>query len=448
MSAFIVEGGARLKGTFSITGNKNEALPCIAAALLSDQKVTLKNIPDIGDVRAMQQIAAELGAQVESEKTECITLRTPHIETTTLPIPLSCSIRASILFASALLVRTGKATISRPGGDAIGRRRLDTHFLALEAMGAHCSVSTHDTDNAVSQRVYTLEAPRGMKGADVFLDEASVTATENALIAAAGAHGTTVITNAACEPHVQGLCHLLQGMGATIEGIGSNVITVQGCTSFSEVTHCVGSDYIETGSIIGLAAATRSQVRIKNIETLHLRMILMQFRRLGITIEEDKDNETLHVNQEQPPRIRHDMGEAIPRLDDAPWPGFPADLTSILLTTATQCHGTCLIHEKMFEARLFFVDRLQSMGAQVVLCDPHRAVISGPTQLYGSHITSPDIRAGMALLIAALAARGRSVIQNVQQIDRGYQRIDERLNRLGASIRRVADRRRHTSLDS
>jgi UDP-N-acetylglucosamine 1-carboxyvinyltransferase len=448
MSAFIVNGGTRLKGTFSVTGNKNEALPCIAAALLSDRDVTLKNLPDIGDVHAMQDIATKLGARIEPGEEQCIRLNTPRIETTTLPIALSCSIRASVLFASALLIRTGRATISRPGGDAIGRRRLDTHFLALEAMGARCRASNRETEGAVSQRVYTLEAPKGLRGADVFLDEASVTATENAIIAAAGARGTTVITNAACEPHVQGLCHMLCGMGITIEGIGSNVVIIHGTDSFCEVTHTIGSDYIEAGSIIGLGAATRSRITVRNVDTSHLRMILMQFRRLGISIEENADDSMLCINQEQTPQIRSDMGQAIPRLDDAPWPGFPADLTSILLTTATQCSGTCLIHEKMFEARLFFVDRLQSMGAQVILCDPHRAVVSGPCRLYGSHITSPDIRAGMALLIAALAARGRSVIQNVQQIDRGYQRIDERLNRLGASIERVADRRRHTSLDS
>jgi UDP-N-acetylglucosamine 1-carboxyvinyltransferase len=446
MSAFIVEGGRRLEGSFHVTGNKNEALPCIAASLLSDTPVTLQNMPDIGDVRTMQSIAEALGTTVTTGEKGVVTLHTPQITTDTLPTPQSCTIRASVLFASALLVRTGHAVITRPGGDDIGRRRLDTHFLALEALGARCQATTHTAEQGATQRIYRLSAPDGLRGAEVFLDEASVTATENAVIAAAGARGTSVIINAACEPHVQGLCHLLSGMGVSIDGIGSNVLTVDGHDGFHQTSHRIGSDYIETGSIIGLAAATRSAITVTGIEPVHLRMILMQFRRLGITVELDTRNDTLCIDQSDTPRIRTDMGEAIPKLDDAPWPGFPADLTSILLVTATQCAGTCLIHEKMFEARLFFVDRLQNMGAQVVLCDPHRAVVSGPSQLYGSHITSPDIRAGMALLIAACAAGGRSIIQNVQQIDRGYQDIDERLRQLGAAITRVADRRKVSQL--
>lgn len=438
MGSFLVEGKTKLSGDIRITGNKNEALPVIAAALLSDKTVRLTNVPDIGDVRSMLEIASQLGAQVTNPEQNQYRIEASDITTSELPVELSNAIRASVLFASSLLVRTGKAVITQPGGDHIGRRRLDTHFLVFKALGATLEVERKITSDVTRETNYILHAPQGgLKGADIYLDEASVTATENALIAAAGARGTTVIANAASEPHVQGLCHFLQSLGVPIEGIGSNVLTVHGKDTFTAADHEVGSDFIEAGSFIGLAAATGSNLTISGVDISHMRMILFQFERIGINVEVDKKTGTLHVSDCQPLKIRRDLGGAIPRIEDSPWPGFPTDLMSILLVCATQSEGTCLIHEKMFESRLFFVDKLIGMGASIVLCDPHRAVIVGPSQLYGSNISSPDIRAGMALLIAALAAEGKSVINNIEQIDRGYQDIDKRLNALGAHITRT-----------
>jgi UDP-N-acetylglucosamine 1-carboxyvinyltransferase len=288
---------------------------------------------------------------------------------------------------------------------------------------------------------FILDASKGLTGAELYLDEASVTATENAVIAAAGARGATVIVNAACEPHVQGLCRFLQKAGVGIDGLGSNIITVHGVADFSPCTHVVGGDYIEAASFIGLAAATHSELTITGVDPASMRMILHQFARIGVVTELSRDKHQIHVPADQPLAVKTDLDGAIPKIEDAPWPGFPADLTSIILVTATQSRGTCLVHEKMFEARLFFVDKLLNMGAQIVLCDPHRAVVVGPSALHASRMSSPDIRAGMALLIAALAAEGTSVIQNIEQIDRGYQQIDARLLKLGANIQRTTDRR-------
>jgi UDP-N-acetylglucosamine 1-carboxyvinyltransferase len=442
MGVFVVEGGAKLSGSIAVCGNKNEALPAIAAALLCPGTVTLANMPDIGDIRNMLKVAEALGAKTSPIVDGAVTISTPRIGDSTLPIKLSSAIRGSILFASALLVRTGKALIPQPGGDAIGRRRLDTHFQVFEALGAKLEVSRGEGEGEAAHTLFSLSAPHGLKGGEIFLDEASVTGTENALIAAAGASGTTVIANAASEPHVQGLCRLLAALGARIEGVGSNIITVHGSAAFSSVRHAIGSDFMEAGSLIGLAAATRSGITITNVDTQFLRMILFQFERIGVSVEVDHEHRTIRVPANQQLRVRRDLGDAIPRLYDAPWPGFPADLMSILLVAATQAEGTCLIWEKMFESRLFFVDRLIEMGAQIVLCDPHRAVVVGPSRLYGSTIASPDIRAGMALLTAALAAEGKSTIYNIEQIDRGYQHIDERLIALGARITRVVERRK------
>jgi UDP-N-acetylglucosamine 1-carboxyvinyltransferase len=443
MSSFIVEGSRQLQGSIAVKGNKNEALPAIAAALLSRQSVELSNVPDIGDIRSMLAIAAALGAEVGPLEDNRVIISAPTIEQSTLPLELSSAIRGSILFASALLVRTGQAIIPQPGGDVIGRRRVDTHFLVFQALGAELEIERISRGEQHVQTIYRLTAPKdGLKGGDIYLDEASVTATENALIAACGARGTTVIANAASEPHVQGLCQLLCSMGARIEGIGSNILTVHGSTELGGAHHPIGSDYIEAGSLMGLAAATNSELTITNVDTQHLRMIRFQFERLGILSQLNAEARTIHVPANQPRKIRKDLGATIPRIEDSPWPALPADLTSIFLVTATQCEGTCLIHEKMFESRLFFVDKLIGMGAQIVLCDPHRAVIVGPSRLYASTISSPDIRAGMALLIAALAADGTSKIYNVDQIDRGYQQIDTRLNALGASITRSSNRRR------
>jgi len=439
MNRFIVEGGKRLSGSIKVSGNKNEALPLIAAAMLCSGEVKFSNVPDIGDVRTMVDIASVLGAHVRWGDAGRLSLDASSVSVSTLPVEQSSAIRASILFASSLLVRTGRAVIIQPGGDTIGRRRLDTHFLVFKELGARLTVVNHSS----SRTDYILEAPDGLVGADIYLDEASVTATENAIIASAGAVGTTTINNAASEPHVQGLCRFLEKAGVGISGIGSNILTIHGAAVLNTpVEHAVGADYIEAGSFIGLAAATHSELTIEGVDPAVMRMILLQFDRIGVTVESDSAGQRLFVAQRQPLEIRRDVGSAIPRIEDSPWPGFPTDLMSILLVTATQSAGTCLVHEKMFESRLFFVDKLISMGAQIVLCDPHRAVVVGPSPLYGASISSPDIRAGMALLIAALAAEGKSVIDNISQIDRGYERIDERLRRLGASIERSGDRRR------
>jgi UDP-N-acetylglucosamine 1-carboxyvinyltransferase len=444
MSGFVVTGRSKLSGTIRVTGNKNEALPLIAAALLCTKPVTFSNVPDIGDVRMMLKIAALLGAKVSPIKDGKVTIDAAAITTLELPVKESNSIRASILFASSLLARKGRAVIRQPGGDSIGRRRMDTHFSVFTELGAKLTIERKTSSEAVMQEVsFILKAPRdGLKAASIHLDEASVTGTENAIIAAACARGVTVIANAASEPHVQGLCRFLEKCGVRIEGIGSNLLTIHGVEQIGAADHEVGGDYIEAGSFLGLAAATGSELTIEGVDLAQMRMILHQFSRIGVVAEPDADRGVLFVPERQRLKIRKDLGGAVPRIEDNPWPGFPTDLLSILLVVATQSNGTCLIHEKMFESRLFFVDKLVSMGATIVLCDPHRAMIVGPSPLYGATLTSPDIRAGMALLIAALAAEGRSTISNIEQIDRGYQEIDLRLARLGAKIERVIDRRK------
>jgi UDP-N-acetylglucosamine 1-carboxyvinyltransferase len=441
MSGFIVDGNERLKGAIRTAGNKNEALPLIAAALLCDKPIEISNIPDIGDVQTMLKIAESLGASVSAINNNRCVINAKSITTSKLPLELSSKIRGSLLFASSLLIRTGRAEIPQPGGDTIGRRRIDSHFLVFKALGAGLRMHRKNQKDGAGHISYILEAKNGLHGASIHLDEASVTATENALIAAAGAAGTTIITNAASEPHVQGLCRFLEKLGVAIEGIGSNVVTVHGIQKFTSAQHDIGCDYIEAGSFIGLAAATHSDITITNVDIKNMRMILFQFEHLGVHVEVDHKKQMLHVAAKQTLKIKNDLGGAIPKIEDNPWPGFPADLMSILLVTATQSKGTCLVHEKMFESRLFFVDKLIGMGAHIVLCDPHRAVIVGPTPLFGGVISSPDIRAGMALLIAALAAKGKSIIHNIAQIDRGYHKIDARLNALGARIKRIEDRR-------
>jgi UDP-N-acetylglucosamine 1-carboxyvinyltransferase len=444
MSGFIVEGKTKLHGSIQVAGSKNEALPLIAAALISSKPVTFHNVPDIADVRNMLEIAIQLGAKVTPIMNGTVTIDASGLSSSVLPLELSSVIRASILFASSLLVRTGRAVIRQPGGDMIGHRRLDTHFLVFKALDAKFQIERKVSSDVTQEINFILEAPRGLQAADIYLDEASVTATENAIIAAAGAKGITIIANAASEPHVQGLCHFLEKLGVKIEGIGSNVLTIHGCENPGSMPseHTIGSDYIEAGSFVGLAAATGSDIIITGVDTSVMRMILFQFERIGVIVDINPTERSLHVSGRQTLKIRKDLGGAIPRIDDSPWPGFPSDLMSILLVTATQSEGTCLIHEKMFESRLFFTDKLCGMGAQIVLCDPHRAVIVGPSPLYAATMSSPDIRAGYALLIAALAAEGKSTINNIEQIDRGYEKIDERLIALGASISRVNNRRR------
>jgi UDP-N-acetylglucosamine 1-carboxyvinyltransferase len=421
MNEYYIEGGHPVQGAVKASGNKNAALPCIAAALLTDEPVILRNIPDIEDVQVMLDVYRALGGSVERHGPNTYEFRLGNIKTSKIPPEYAKKIRASILFAGPLLARTGKAMLPPPGGDVIGRRRLDTHFLAFTELGV--TVDIADTfDFQVKQ----------LRGADVFLDEASVTATENALMAAVLASGTTILTNAASEPHVQDLCRMLASMGGKISGIGSNILTITGVKKLRGCSFEIGADFMEVGSFIGLAAATRGELFIEGARPRDLRPALIAFSKLGINWEHA--GSTLRVPRQQQLRVNCDLGGMIPKIDDAPWPGFPPDLTSIITVVATQVEGTVLIHEKMFESRMFFVDKLIGMGARIVLCDPHRAVVSGPSKLAGSELHSPDVRAGMAMVIAAMCAEGKSVIRNVYQIERGYEDLVGRLSSLGAKI--------------
>jgi UDP-N-acetylglucosamine 1-carboxyvinyltransferase len=423
MPKYVVDGSFPIQGQIRPSGNKNAALPCLAAALLTDEPVVLHNIPDLEDVAVMIRILEALGAKVERIGVHSYRLQTNDIVSGELPVEMAKMIRASILFAGPLLARTGRVVLPPPGGDVIGRRRLDTHFLALRELGAQIEVDG----------VFILQANK-LVGKDLFLDEASVTASENAIMAAALAEGETIIRNAASEPHVQDLCQLLSQMGVEIEGCGSNILRIKGKKKLGGAEFRIGPDYMEVGSFIGLAAVTRGEVEIVDAAPEHQRMTRMQFGKLGISWE--SDGASIRVHSRQDLRVNPDLGGMVPKIDDAPWPGFPPDLTSIALVVATQVSGTVLIHEKMFESRMFFVDKLIDMGARIVLCDPHRAVVAGPSRLQGSELISPDIRAGMAMLIAALCAEGQSTIHNVYQIERGYEDIVERLRSLGAHIER------------
>lgn len=425
MYEYRIEGGFPIKGTVAASGNKNAALPCIAAALLTDEPVILRNLPEIEDMQVMLEIFTALGGTVERLEPNSYKLQMAELSRTDIPSQLSQRIRASILFAGPLIARAGKAVLPPPGGDVIGRRRLDTHFLALTELGARVEIDGQ----------FTFSANK-LKGQDIFLDEASVTATENAIMAAVLAEGTSIITNAASEPHVQDLCRMLNGMGAGISGIGSNILEIRGSEKLHGTDYRIGPDYMEIGSFIGLAAVTHGSISITGIEPKDMRPIRLAFGKLGIRW--DLEGTTLTVPAQQTLQVNHDLGGMIPKIDDAPWPGFPPDLTSIMTVVATQVEGTVLIHEKMFESRMFFVDKLIGMGARITLCDPHRAVVSGPSVLQGSDLVSPDVRAGMAMVIAALCARGESVIRNVYQIERGYENLAARLASLGAKIERVS----------
>ncbi|MDY0002878.1 MAG: UDP-N-acetylglucosamine 1-carboxyvinyltransferase [Polyangia bacterium] len=426
MERFVIEGGHRLAGTIRAQGNKNAALPLLAASLLTKETLVLSNLPNILDVRTKLAMLEGLGVRVERRGGNEVAL-TAALERFPDPTAALCRrIRTSVLVAGPLLARQGEVTLPRPGGDFIGRRRLDTHLLVLEALGARIEVTPTS---------YNLSTD-GLKGADIFLDEMSVTGTEQAVLAAVLADGTTTIANAASEPHVQDLCRCLNAMGARIQGIGTNFLEIRGVTSLGGATFEIGPDFMEVTSLIGLAAVTRSELRIARARPRDHRMTRIVMDRLGVAWRDDGDD--IVVPAEQALRVREDLHGAIPKIDSSPWPGFNPDLISTAIVVATQAQGTVLIHEKMFESRLFFVDRLIAMGARIVLCDPHRAVVSGPAQLYGEPdgLPSPDIRAGMALLLAALCARGKSVIYNIGQIDRGYERIEERLVALGAQILR------------
>ncbi|MBN1944100.1 MAG: UDP-N-acetylglucosamine 1-carboxyvinyltransferase [Bradymonadales bacterium] len=424
MDKFVITGGKRLAGDFFPSGSKNEALPAISAALLTDQEVILDNIPHIRDVEVMVQLVERLGAEVRWIEHNRLSIKAAQLEGVQLDPDLCQRARASILFAGPMLARAKEVLLPPPGGDVIGRRRLDTHILGLQALGAR-----FDYDNTLR-----FQAPQ-LSGADIFLDEASVTATENIIMAAVLARGTTVIRNAACEPHVQGLCRMLTQMGARIEGIGSNTLIIDGVKGLWGGHHTIGPDYLEIGSMIGLASITNSDVTLCRVRPDELRMILMVFEKLGISAEIGEDR--IRIAPNQPLEIRSDFLNEIPKIDDAPWPAFPTDLMSIAITVATQAKGAVLFFEKMFDGRMFFTDHLIAMGARIILCDPHRIVVVGPSQLVGARVESPDVRAGMALLIAALCARGDTTIFNIRQIDRGYERIDQKLNALGADIKRL-----------
>jgi UDP-N-acetylglucosamine 1-carboxyvinyltransferase len=428
MERFEVIGGTPLKGDVVASGNKNAALKLLPACILTDEPVILHNIPDIADTRMMIEILRRLGVELEQLQPNSWRVHAREIKTHVLDRALASQIRASIVIAGPLVAREGRIELPPPGGDVIGRRRVDTHMLALEALGA---AITYDEK-------FVIEA-KELRGADILLDEASVTATENAIMAASRARGTTILRNAACEPHVQDLCHFLNTLGAHISGIGSNIITIEGVDRLHGGEFTIGADIIEVGSFIGAAAITRGRVRIRNASPEHLRMVALVFRRLGVHWEVEGND--VIVPEYQPLKVQSDIGDTIPEIKAQPWPAFPSDLLSIALVIATQAQGTVLFHEWMYENRFFFVDKLIYMGARAVLCDPHRCLIQGTSRLRGDaeRISSPDIRAGMALLLAALCAEGKTVIRNVMQIDRGYEKVDTRLRALGAKIERLAD---------
>ncbi len=427
MEKFVIQGGVPLSGEITAAGNKNAALPILAACLLTEERLVIANVPRIRDTEAQIALLGHLGVETEWIEDNTIRLCAANVENTSLDESLSSAIRASFLLAGPLLARFGHVYLPPPGGDFIGRRRLDAHLDAFRELGARVS----------GQRSLEItKPPGGLRAAEIFMDEPSVMGTENALMAAALTPGETTILNAASEPHVQDLARLLVKMGAPIDGIGSNVMVIHGQDRLGGADHTVTPDHIEIASFMALAAATGGELRIREVEPRDLIMIRRQFRRLGFqSVVEDRE---VIVPPEQNLRVQPDEGGAIPKIEDGPWPAFPADLTSIALALATQAEGEVLIFEKMFENRLFFVDKLVAMGARITLCDPHRAIISGPAQLHGERVDSPDIRAGMAMLIAALAADGTSEIGNIRQIDRGYEEIDIRLRALGAHIERVA----------
>lgn len=434
MNSFKITGGKRLSGEILPQGAKNEALQVICACLLTTEPVTITNVPDIRDVNQLIRLLQALGVTVEKQGSSTYTFCAANVQFDYFLSQdfrnMAGTLRGSIMILGPLLARFGKGYVYLPGGDKIGRRRLDTHFLGLQKLGASFRYTPEE-------QVFTVEAPR-LEGAYMLLDEASVTGTANIIMAAVLAHGNTTIFNAACEPYVSQLCNLLTIMGAKIKGIGSNLLTIEGVKTLNGGHHTLLSDMIEVGSFIGLAAMTRSQLTIKNVNYQQLGLIPDVFRRLGIQIEKEGDDLLIptHENYE----VETFMDGSIMTIADAPWPGFTPDLISIVLVTAIQAKGSVLIHQKMFESRLFFVDKLIDMGARIILCDPHRATVIGLDHQYplrGIRMSSPDIRAGVALLIAALSAEGTSIIDNIEQIDRGYQNIDDRLRQLGASIERI-----------
>jgi len=428
MDRFIIQGGVKLSGTISASGNKNAALKLLAACILTDKPVILHNVPNIADVRTMINILRGLGVDAENIRDNSWQLHAKNITTHIVDQELGSRIRASIVLAGPMLARRGQIELPPPGGDIIGRRRVDTHMLALQALGARYDLNGH-----------FILSTEGLKGKDILLDEASVTATENAIMAACMAKGTTILRNAASEPHVQNLCRFLNSLGANITGIGSNMLTIEGVDKLQGGEFTIGADYVEVASFIGAAAITGGRIRIENADPEHLSMVALVFNRLGVHWE--TDGNTVIVPEYQPLKIISDLGGAIPEIKAQPWPAFPSDLMSIALVIATQAEGTALFHEWMYDSRFYWVDKLNYMGASALVCDPHRCIVQGPKHLRGEkqRISSPDIRAGMALLLAALCAEGTTIVRNVAQIDRGYENVDGKLRALGAKIERETD---------
>ena len=429
MEKFIIGGGYPINGEILPAGNKNAALPLLAACVLTDQPVILHNLPDIKDVETMRRLLESLGVQIKLLGNHTWQVHASQVRPADLDPDLCRQIRASILLAGPMVARTGELKLPPPGGDVIGRRRVDSHIFALSSLGARAEYER-------SERVFQFTADK-LSGANIILDEASVTATENAIMAAVTAAGETVLRNAASEPHVQELCHFLNLLGARIENIGSNTLHISGVSKLNGGEFTIGPDYLEVVSFIGAAVVTNGSIRIRKAGPHHLDMIAGVFGRLGV--KWNVDGEDIVVPEEQELRIKPDLGGAIPEISVMPWPAFPTDLMSIAIVVATQSHGSVLFHDWMYPSRMFFIDKLVNMGAQIVLCDPHRSIVQGPTTLYAETMDSPDIRAGMAMVLAALAADGQSVIRNVGQIDRGYEKIDKKLRALGARIERVAE---------
>ena len=430
MSTLVIRGQRPLAGTMRVAGNKNAALPMIAASLLSSEPVTLTNVPDIADVASMLEAARRLGASVARDlRAGTVVMHTPRVRSVRIDAELASRMRTSFLFAGPLLARTGRASLPPPGGDSIGARRLDTHFAGFRALGA----KAHPTRRSLS-----LKCARGsLRGARILLDEASVTATENILMAAVLARGRTEICNAACEPHVADLATMLNAMGAKVDGAGTNRLVVDGVGSLRGCTARVGCDYIEAGSYIAAAAATGGELLLTDVDPEPFEVLAGPFARFGVTWTIDRAARTLRYQPKRRLKMKYDLGDAIPSVADGPWPAFPSDLMSVLIVLATQARGTCLFFEKMFESRLYFVDRLRQMGAKIVQCDPHRVVVTGPSHLVGGSVASNDIRAGIALVIAALCARGESAISAAETIDRGYVAVEDSFSALGADIRRA-----------
>lgn len=421
-----IQGGKTISGVHAVPGNKNAVLPMIAASLLTAEPVTLTNVPAISDVSTMLDAARSFGTKVTRDvKAGMVTLVSPKLKTAKISAELASKIRTSFLFAGPLLARVGRASLPPPGGDAIGHRRLDTHFAGFKALGA----------KAVAGRK-TLRFKGELKGARILLDEASVMATENILMASVLAKGRTVIYNAACEPHIVDLANMLNLMGAKITGAGTNLISIEGVEALTGCTARVGCDYIEAGSYVAAAAVTGGEILLTGIDPEPFAVMEGAFKRFGVTWTIDAKEKTLRYIPKKRLKMRYDLGDVIPSVSDGPWPAFPSDMMSVLIVLATQTRGTCLFFEKMFESRLYFVDSLRQMGAKIVQCDPHRVVVTGPSQLYAGSFTSPDIRAGIALVIAALAAKGVSTINNAKVIDRGYVAVEENLKALGANIER------------